>query len=104
MKRSAILYIFVKVIKITDRLFQFNLSKIRENVYEYILSHNLDKDFYNFEPLHEKYGKDAKYMDEIVKELNEKGWKTKKIFNDTALVIATNDEDIENSIWNCSID
>lgn len=90
--------------EIKDRLFKLNLTKIRENVYEYMLSHVLDNDYFNFEPFYNKYGKDIRYVDEIIKELNEKGWKTKKIFNDTALVIATKDEDIENSIWNCSID
>ena len=90
--------------QIEDRLFKFNLSKIRESVYQYMLTHKLDNEYFNFEPFYNKYGKNVKYMDEIIEELNQKGWKTKKIFNDTALIITTNNEDIENSIWNCTIE
>ena len=69
-----------------------HLNGLRERIWRHYIE-NGDKDYFDLT-------KDISHksnIDKIIQELNERGFKTKKIFNDTALLIYINEENVK--IW-----
>lgn len=71
---------------------QLHLKTLRERVYNHYLTHG-DKVFFD-------YTKEKKFeynIDIIIKELEELGFKTKKMYGNTSLLIWLNDDNVR--IW-----
>lgn len=76
--------------KFPELLNEYHLCKLREHIYLHILR-NIQTDFFDIEVFNRQYVKDMKKTDEfiqiIIKELDDKGWKTFIGYGGTGLFI-----------------
>ena len=85
-----------------------NVCYLRRDIYEFILSSDFDKDYFNLE----KFFKDRNVpvvlhdnlRQTIVGELKELGWWLGYVFNSTGLLIYPSENDLDNCFWKTSID
>ena len=89
-----------------SELFSYYMSKIRHSIYLFILENDLTKDFYDLDTILRQYNiKDKQvYHDSLITELKERGFIIHKIFGDTGLIIARNEDELKNNTWGNSID
>ena len=96
--------------EIKNVTFLHNMKILREIIYEYMLKisklETMNDTYLNFEEIFQKDIishvdiPNNTYINKLVDDLENHGWKVKKLFNNTALLICKSQEDIENSMWN----
>ena len=84
------------------------ISLLRQDIYEFLLTCDLVKDFYDIQSFFNRYNISEQnsdlYVNSITYELQQLGWYIYKVFNDTGLLICKSENDAKQSIWSTSID
>ena len=78
-----------------DIKYQLNMRRLRKHIYGFMLDRN-ESDFFDIDVFNRKYVKNmsitSDMINDVVKELNELGWKTYVGFGGTGLYVYSSDE------------
>tara|TARA_Y100001970_G_C14210847_1_gene846815 strand:+ start:1565 stop:1897 length:333 start_codon:yes stop_codon:yes gene_type:complete len=84
------------------------MELLRNDIYIHILTSDIHNDFFSILDFFNKHEISDTYKEtitsDIISELTENGWFIKKLFNDTAILIAKSQDNLNTSIWSSTLE